>query len=444
MKIKYLIFVIILTVLIVNSAALIMFTNSNIAKISDVTTQSSSDELENIAGSNIEDIAIGIRDSVDDQMGNQYDMVKSWVQAPVLIDAAITASGMSKEDLYEDWSASATRVYDEGEATGDGNPDNDVSPEASRFLMRLVAQTPYPELFITDSRGYAIAASAATGDFDQGPDDWRVFLENGAPVYKKHGPSPGGEGWYKAANEAADGFFVEPVEFDESSRTWGIAIMKQIRNPTTNAYLGQIKAQFDYGTFIKGFVDANKYNVAEILVVDQDGTLVATSAVDQSAVNNDAITVSNMGFFSEVRRGKTNGYSFDRDLQGDQALVGYAVSGDVNKHVVVVVKKLSDVKQPIYAFITGIRSNINDIGSSLIQNVMLIALLLGIVTLLVAYYVSTQQISAPIEELTVAARKVGRGEFDVSLPMLKAKNEVTELTSAMELVLAGFKSMKKK
>jgi hypothetical protein len=59
------------------------------------------------------------------------------------------------------WSAEATREYDEGEAVGDGNPNNDLDPSVSEYLAKLTETTAFPEIFITDSRGYAIAANAA-------------------------------------------------------------------------------------------------------------------------------------------------------------------------------------------------------------------------------------------------------------------------------------------
>ena len=83
-------------------------------------------------------------------------------------------------------------------------------------------------------------------------------------------PIEGGEDWYRAANSAKNGFFVSDIVWNESSKTWGIEIVSQLRDPETNEYLGQIKAVFDYSTFIDQFVDVKNLDVYEIKVVDID------------------------------------------------------------------------------------------------------------------------------------------------------------------------------
>jgi hypothetical protein len=45
-----------------------------------------------------------------------------------------------------------------GEVPGDGNPDNDLDPAVSRYLAQLVHDTNFLEIFITDDRGFVIAA----------------------------------------------------------------------------------------------------------------------------------------------------------------------------------------------------------------------------------------------------------------------------------------------
>ena len=259
MKIRDLILAVLVLGMVISTGTLVIFASSGISDIKDTTSEASSGELLGNASKNLQDVAVSIRDSLDGQMQNQYEMVKTWAQTPALLEVAKKAQSYSKEDLYEMWSAEATRVYGERqEATGDGNPDNDLSPSTSQYLTDLSVITGFPEIFITDFRGYTIAATTATADFDQGPDDWRVILQNNVPVFMKLGMTAWGEDWYRAANESPDGFYVSDIIWNEGTSSWGIEIVSQLKDPETNEYLGQIKAVFDYGMFIDRFVDAEE------------------------------------------------------------------------------------------------------------------------------------------------------------------------------------------
>ena len=116
-------------------------------------------------------------------------------------------------------------------AIGDGNPDNDLFPSVSQYLVDLSASTHFPEILVTDSRGYVIAASVATDDFDQGSDDWTVLLTDGTPVFEQLNPVDGGEDWYRAGNSAKDGFYISDIIWNESTGSWGIDMVSQLRDP---------------------------------------------------------------------------------------------------------------------------------------------------------------------------------------------------------------------
>jgi len=262
-------------------------------------------------------------------------MVKTWAKSPILLEAAKDAQLYGLIALYEMWSAEATREYDEGEACGDGDPANDISPEASAFLTDIAATSGVvPDIFITNFNGYAIAANGATGDFDQGPSDWRIFLDDaGEPYFKKHKPAEGGEGWYRKTNESPTRFWAGEVEWDG---LWIADTCCQLRDPDTDEYLGQIKPTLDYGKIASGIVERGETYLYEIKVITADGTIVATSEADQAKVNNEAVTLSNMAFFKEVQGGRTAGYTLETDEDGERVNIGYAVSFDVSKNIIVV------------------------------------------------------------------------------------------------------------
>ncbi len=173
MKIRDLILSLLIIGMVISTGTLVAFASSGINDVKNITSEASSGELLGIASKNLEDVAISIRDSLDSQMQNQYQMVKSWALQPALLEDAKKAQSYTMEELYEMWSAKALRAYnDRKEAIGDGNPGNDLSPAVSKYLADLSTSTSYLEVSITDSRGYTIAASAATGDFD-------LFVEPG-------------------------------------------------------------------------------------------------------------------------------------------------------------------------------------------------------------------------------------------------------------------------
>ncbi len=440
MKIRDLIMVVMVVGMVAITGILVGFAANGITDIEDVTSESSSDELVNNANQNLQNIAIGIRDSLDNQMTNQYEMVTTWAQAPTLVNTAKDAQNYSMEDLYDMWSEENNRVYDEGEAVGDGNPNNDLNPTASQYLATLATSTSFPEIFITDNRGYAIAANAATGDFDQGPDDWRYFHDQG---YIKHDPAEGGEGWYRDTNDSADGFLVGAVEWDGSASTWGIDTVAQMRDPVTNEYLGQIKALFNYGSFIDQFVTTEELDVYEIKVVNQAGGVVATSLDNKSKVNNENYTVSNAAYFTSASNGNTTGASTSVaiDENGESVYTGYAVSSDVNGHIVVVTMKESAVSGPIDAFVGGMQSDISDKGSDLQTNMIIVGAVVALIILAISFLIMRAKISAPISKLTEISKKLSKGDIEGLKIDAKGTDEIGQLGESFEGVLAAFETM---
>ncbi|MFH0874658.1 MAG: HAMP domain-containing protein [archaeon] len=438
MKIRDLIFTMFIVSIIVNSAIIVAFASGKVNQISEVTSKSSSDTLKNNAAKSLIDTAIGLKDSLDSQLTNHYTLVKTWASNPLLQQTSKEAQKYSKEALYEMWSAQSTRVYDEGEATGDGNPDNDLSSTASKYLITLSTMTGvYPEIFTTDNRGYAIAANVATGDFDQGPDDWRVFLnEAGQPYFKQNKPGVDQEPWYYAANQAVDGFYISKTIYDESSGTWGLELVSQMRDPTSLEYLGQIKAVFDFSKFVGQLVNVEDLAVDEIQVIDASGKVIADS--DGKAVSGDLATIDS-AFMSEINKGKNSGYVARVDEEGNKVITAYARSNDKNKYVVAVSKRESDIDMPINSFVDGLTGNIKKVGSELQMNIIIIAAVVGLLTLLVAFVVINAQIVDPVNRLSEVADKLTDGDFSVSMPEIKTRNEIQKFSALTALLVSIIK-----
>jgi len=445
MKIRDLFLVIVLLSIVVNSAIIIGFTSSKIKTISDATSKTSSDQLITNSKDNMATIAVGLRDSLDSQLQCQYQLVKSWAVVPTLTETAKDAQAYTKEQLYEMWSAELTRVYDEGEAIGDGNLANDLNPTASIFLKTLSDNTgTYPEIFITDNRGYAIAANVATGDFDQGPSDWRVFLDETTqkPYFKQNKPGANQEPWYYAANQAPDGFYISGTIFDESSKTWGLELVSQMKDPTTDAYLGQIKAVFDFSKFVKGFVNSEELNVDEVQIIDSAGQIIADSDDEASDSTELELTKVDNVLMDEIKKGKTSGVVIMTDDEGTRVMTSYAVSNEKNKYIIAVSKKYSDVEGPITNFVAGLKQNIDNEGKSLTSSIIVVALIIGLLTLLAAISIINMRVSKPLNKLKNVSDKLSQGEIAGLEVDVSGKDEIGQLGEGFKGILAAFKLLK--
>jgi hypothetical protein len=437
MKIRDSILVVLAAGIVVTSASLVGFAASEIKKIEGVTSESSSDVLIGTANDTLENIAIGIRDSLDSQMKNQYDMVRSWAKTPTLVDASRAAKDKSLDAVFEMWSREKGRSFKDGIAKGDGDPDNDLAPEASHYLIDLSKSLAYPELFSTDARGYVVAASGATGDFDQGADDQCFFEGKG---FKQNKPEPGGELWYKQTNEAKDGLYVGPVKWDASAKSWGIEIVSQIRDPKGDGYLGQLKAVFDYGKFIYGFVSANDQDLFEVKVIDQKGTVVATSLSNKDKVNNKNVILDQTEYMQAIKAGKSSGHNAGAatDENGEAIFAGFAVSKDVNHHAVVITKKQAVIQQPIDAFVGQLAGKISQAGQDLRQNMLFVASIAAALAFLLAWILLKTKITVPIAKLTRVSEKLAQGDIEGLQIDVSGDDEIGRFGDSFKGVLAAF------
>ncbi|OGO18973.1 MAG: hypothetical protein A2Z15_06820 [Chloroflexi bacterium RBG_16_50_11] len=443
MKIRDLILSVLIIGMVVSTGILVAFASNGLSDVKNITSEASSVELLASAGKNLEYVAIGFRNSLDDQMQNQHKMVKSWAMEPAVLEVAKKAQGYSKEELFEMWSAEANRKYDGRKAIGDGSPDNDLAPSVAKYLAQLSASTGFSSMFIIDNRGYVVAASGTTDDFDQGPDDWGVYLQAGVPVFIKVGTLEGGEVWYKAALDAPDGFYVSDISWDESTGVWGIEIISQLRDPATDEYLGQLKTVFDYGTFIAQFVDVEGLDVYEIKVVDVNGIIVATSLADKSKVNNVAANVKDQPSFKmAVAKGYGNVSEAYTDENGESICVGYAKSEDYNRHIVMVSKKVADVTAPIDKFIGTLQSSIGEKSSALQRNMLIIGAVVAVVIIALAALIMRAKVSIPLQKLTTVSEKLSKGEIQGLEIDIKGKDEISRFGETFKGVLAAFEFLK--
>ncbi|MCD4762335.1 hypothetical protein K8R32_05260, partial [bacterium] len=235
-------------------------------------------------------IAEQITEFHDETIQRQIANIKLWAKSEILLAAARQARQKTKEELFEMWSANENRIYTSVGAVGDGSPANDLNPHVSEYLRDIAnSYGHFKEIFLTDVRGYTIAATGATSDFDQGPDDWRIFQdESGNPYFEKYEPEAGGEEWFRKANQANDGLYISGVEWDKSAGTWGIDIVVLVIDNETDETAGVLKAVLNYDYAIKKIVDFSSFGDFHIDIIDQQGIILATSDLGCHPVRHDA------------------------------------------------------------------------------------------------------------------------------------------------------------
>jgi nitrogen fixation/metabolism regulation signal transduction histidine kinase len=407
MKIRTIFLAMLVVAVLISTGSLTAFAASGVNQIEEVISESSSTELLDSAANNIKDMAIGIRDSLDSQMKNQADMVKTWAQSPLLMDAVVTAGTYEESALENMW--------------GDENLDDDLSPQASSYLKTLVESTLFTEIIVTDSRGYTVAASGATDTFDLSSEEW-----------------------FQKVKLAPSGYYTGGTSRDASSGIYEMDIIYSMKDPATGDITGLVKAVFDYSRFIDGFINTNSLLVWEIKVVEPDGNIVATSMIEKSKVNNPEMNQAEMAYFKEVIGGKFTGNSHttEVDENGESVYFGYAVSKDVSQHVVVVSKKAYTVIAPINGYITGMQDNINEKSSDIQRNMWIMGGSVAVVLMMAAFFVIRAKVSNPLAKLTNVSEKLSVGEIDGLELDVHGKDEIGKLGESFEGVLAAFNLLK--
>ena len=118
--------------------------------------------LKRAIGSAQRDLAVEVMDKVDREIDNARLLVRNWISIPEILEIVIAGGQRLFEELQMEW-----------------HRDGLTSSFGALLLKRLQATTQdrFKEIFVTDTRGYVIAATNKTSDFDQGPGDDPPFGE---------------------------------------------------------------------------------------------------------------------------------------------------------------------------------------------------------------------------------------------------------------------------
>ena len=239
------------------------------------------------------DFAIKTMDKIGREMENIRLTVESWTSfenRKVLANLAIEGQKKNYDELFEQWSY-----------------DGSTSTLGAQFLKNLqqTNQDQFKEIFLTDLRGYVIAATDKTSDFDQGPAD----------------DPPFGEKWWAAAKEKGE--HIGEIAFDDSAGVYSVDINMSIKDDDDET-VGIIKVVYSVEN-IRDLIGGGGYGTARHYeLLNRYGYIVAATDTDQAGILSETTHVV-LPDNKEVwkNRAAKNGFAIG-DIEEEGVLVGWS------------------------------------------------------------------------------------------------------------------------
>ena len=254
---------------------------------------SSQKTLNQVIGEIERDFAIKAMDKIDREMKNIRLLVENWTSfenRKVLANTAIEGQKKSYDVLFEQW-----------------NHDGSTSTPGAQFLKNLQQTNPnqFKEIFLTDLRGYVIAATDKTSDFDQGPGD----------------DPPFGEKWWAAAKEKGE--HIGEVAFDESAGVYSVDINMSIRDDNDET-VGIIKVVYSVENIRNLIGDGGQGAARHYELLNRYGYIVAATETDEAGILTETTRVV-LPDSKEVwkNRAAKKGFAIG-ETEEDRVLVGWS------------------------------------------------------------------------------------------------------------------------
>ena len=253
---------------------------------------SSQQTFNQVLGDIERDLAIKVMDKIDREMENIRLLVENWTSfenRKVLVNTVTEAQKKSKDQLFEEWSY-----------------DGLTSTSGAQFLKKLKqTQNQFREIFLTDLRGYVVAATDKTSDFDQGPED----------------DPPFGEKWWAAAKEKGE--HVGDVDFDDSAGVYSVDVNMSIKDDDDET-VGIMKVVYSVENIrnLIGGTDQGGSRHYELL--NRYGYIVAATESDQVEILEDMSRVA-LPDNKEVwkNRAAKNGFAIG-ETENEKVLMGWS------------------------------------------------------------------------------------------------------------------------
>ena len=248
--------------------------------------------LTQIVGNVERDRAIEAMDKIDREMENIRLLVENWTSfenRKVLAKTATEGQQKSYDQLFEEW-----------------NRDGLTTTPGAEFLNRLQQTNPdqFKEIFLTDLRGYVVAATGKTSDFDQGPGD----------------DPPFGEKWWAEAKEKGE--HIGDIDFDESAGVYSVDINMSIKADDDET-VGIIKVVYSVEN-IRDLIGAVRGSARQYELINRYGYIVAAPEAERSQILKDTSRVV-LPDNKEVWKNRVtkNGFAIG-ETDSEKVLVGWS------------------------------------------------------------------------------------------------------------------------
>jgi len=374
--------------------AIIIF---SVAVASIPSTFNSSQTLEGSVLTDLKTYSQKVSSLVVNMLQDQVATAKTIAKTPMIATAATQASTVSPQTLWNsydgaDWGNAADANAQPSKTAIAMNATNDFMPKATNYLLSVLPNLHYVEVFFTDARGYVVSSTDNTGDFAQAD-----------------------EGWWMAA--AVNGTNVGGFEFDTSSQSWSMAV--SIAIPSTNAtatggnIAGVLKAQLSFKDMASLISSGDNAENILTAMMDTSGNIIAYSVSNSIGHNlNDLKSTSS---YADFASSQTNVIQ----LQG------------VNYYHVMVDVALPQAWHLDWKIVSLLnQSKVTEARNSSFYFAAAAAVITLVVGFVIAYLFSKAIINR-VEELDELATEVADGNLGVEISPSTYKDEIANLQRSM-------------
>ena len=433
------------------------FTMSSAVNLFGRGLESSAQAMESgVVGATLTKAAEDVTARIDSYVEERVKDVVIWASDPLVIEAAVRANALARArgwpgypEITQDQKI-VDRIEEEMKATRTLNP----MPATTQYLKdQLALSKVFKEVFFTDKGGYNAAISNMTSDFVQSDEEWWVN------AWTK-GIDIGGTSQNPLTVKKSEATGAR-VTYDESAGVWSIAISVRIDHPRTKEPLGVMKAVLDIsavqaiasraalkirGGDVKVLVAATGDLIADTsvqharkFIMSKEGNLLSrhfkpAEAMGQKEGPRSGYLIGQSDFHGTAQAvdqvigfAKSAGKGEFKDVPGFEGLGWAAVVGQEKQFAFAALDELTRVQ----AALVG-------------QRRWLQALILGVVVLatlgiLGLGAVLGRRIATPIQELSVAAKRVSDGDLSVQV-RVRSEDEIGRLTQTFNDTIVRLRS----
>jgi len=284
------------------------------------------------------------------------------------------------------------------------------NPVVSKYINNMLSQRlkkfaetkgSIAEIFFTDKYGGLVAASGKTSDFYQADEEW----------------------WQKAFNEGKGNVFIGEMEFDDSSKTWSIAIAVPVYNKEAGV-IGVCKAV--YNTL--GFSDVvSKFEIGltgRAMLFDNTGSLICQSGHKLPEIKNSVLPDWNAIKESQFKKPFLSSAYIRRDT-GSVFLISWAVV------------PYKDLLQQGVKWFACVEQDAKEISLGQELVVLLYSIALLVVLVILSWYFSflfVRILMQPIEKMRLGVQEITQGNLSYHLN-LKSGDELEDLADSFNAMI---------